>query len=359
MSVEQVMEQKCASCGAPLRFDPEMGKLVCDSCGAKQAIPEELQIGDVELDGFDFEAMTGHATDGNAENLPVYNCVSCGAEVIAPAEQIATTCPYCGNNIVLTDKVAGKLRPDGLIPLRINKKQLPDAINRFYKGKALLPKNFFSEHTMGKVTGVYVPFWMFSGHIDGTLRFRAETVSMFRQGDYQVTQTHHYQVMRDADLSFRNVPVDASGRIADSLMDSLEPFDIADAKPFDMRYLAGFTADRFDLAKGDVAERARRRMIASAESAVSSTLTHYSNVRRAGGSLHSKLSARYMLLPVYLFSISHGGKDYAFAVNGQTGKVMGELPISKAVSGRYFWVRMGAAAAAVAAAFFAKYLMGA
>ena len=357
--MEQVMEQKCTACGAPLRFDPEKGKLVCDACGAVQAIPEELQIGDVDLDGFDFNAMTSHATDENAEDLPVYNCVSCGAEVIAPREQIATTCPYCGNNIVLTDKVAGKLRPDGLIPFRIDKKQLPAAVNNFYKGKALLPKNFFSDNAMGKVTGVYVPFWMFSGHIGGVLRFRGETISTFRQGDYRVTQTHHYQLVRDADLSFRDVPVDASGRIADSLMDSLEPFDTSDAKPFDMRYLAGFTADRFDREKGDVSDRAQRRMITSAEDAVSSTLNHYGNVRRAGGSLHANLSARYMLLPVYLFSISHGGKDYSFAVNGQTGKVVGELPISKSVSGRYFWTRMGAVAAAFVAAFFVKYMMGA
>ena len=357
--MEQVLEQKCRACGAPLRFDPEQGKLVCDSCGAKQEIPAELQIGDVDLTGFDFQAMTEHAAAEDAEALPVYHCVSCGAEVIAPAEQIALTCPYCGNNIVLTDKVAGKLRPEGVIPFRIDKKQLPEAMNRFYKGKALLPKNFFSEQTMSKVTGVYVPFWMFSGRIDGLLRFRGETAGTHRLGDYIVTQTHHYQLSRDAELAFEDVPVDASGRIADSLMDSLEPFDMSEAKPFDMRCLAGFTADRFDRAKDDVAERARSRMIASAERAVVSTLSGYSGVRRAGGSLRARMKARYVLLPVYLFSIQHGGKDYEFAVNGQTGKVVGTLPVSKSVSARYFLVRMGAAAAAVVAAFFARYMMGA
>lgn len=358
--MEQVMEQKCSSCGAPLRFDPEKAKLVCDSCGNVQDIPAELQIGDVEMDGFDFGELVDHATDAGAEALPVYNCVSCGAEVIAPAEQIATTCPYCGNNIVLTDKVTGKLRPDGLIPFRIDKKQLPDAVNEFYKGKALLPRNFFSEQALGKVTGVYVPFWMFSGRVAGTLRFRGETTTSSRQGDYILTQTHHYQLMRDADVVYKDVPVDASGRISDKLMDSLEPFDISDAKPFDMRYLAGFTADRFDREKGDVSDRARRRMVTSTEDAVSSTLSgHYMNLRRAGGELRATLTARYMLLPVYLFTIRYGDKDYEFAMNGQTGKVVGELPVSKSVSSRYFWTRMGAVAAAVVAAFFVKYMIGA
>ena len=357
--MEQVMEQKCSSCGAPLRFDPEKGKLICDSCGNQQAIPDELQIGDVDLGGFDFGEMIQHATDEGADALPIYNCVSCGAEVIAPEMQIATTCPYCGNNIVLTDKVTGKLRPDAVVPFRIDQKRLPDALQSFYKGKALLPRNFFSEQALGKVTGVYVPFWMFSGSVGGTLRFRGETASTHRQGDYQITQTHHYQLVRDADMVFKDVPVDASGRISDKLMDSLEPFDMSDAKPFDMRYLAGFTADRFDQEKNSVAERARRRMITSTEDAVIATLRGYASIRRAGGDLTARLNAKYVLLPVYLFSIDYGGKKYEFAMNGQTGKVVGELPVSKSVSGRYFLLRAGAAAAAVAAAFIAKYMMGA
>lgn len=357
--MEHIMEQKCPSCGAPLRFDPEQGVLLCDSCGNRHAIPAELQIGDVQLDGFDFNVLTDHAADEHADALPVYHCVSCGAEVIVPEARITTTCPYCGNNIVLTDKVTGKLRPDGVIPFGIDQKHLPDAVNDFYRGKALLPRDFFTEHTLGKVTGVYVPFWMFGGKVSGTLRFRGETVSMFRQGDYEITQTHHYQLMRDADVTFRDVPVDASGRIPDKLMDSLEPFDMADAKAFDTRYLAGFTADRFDQAKYDVSDRAKRRMIASAEDAVEATLYDYAGIRRAGGELRAMLTARYLLLPVYLFSIEYGGKSYEFAMNGQTGKVVGELPVGKGVSWQYFLLRAGVVAAAFIAAFFIKYMLGA
>jgi len=358
--MDHVAEQKCPSCGAALRFDPKLGMLVCDNCGTKTEIPAELSSGSVDLEGFDFSAMEEQAAENGAEALPIYNCVSCGAEVIAPAEQIALTCPYCGNNIVLTDKVSGRLRPDGLIPFRIDKKHLPEAMNRFYKGKALLPKNFFSESAMSKVTGVYVPFWLFSGRMTGVLRFRAQTTSVHTRGDYEITEHHHYQVLRDADLSFADVPVDASGRIDDKLMDSLEPFDTADVKPFDMRYLAGFTADRFDRARDDVAPRAKSRMIASAEDAVSGTLTgQYTSVTRAGGELRAQTSARYLLLPVYLFSIAHGGKNYEFAVNGQTGKVVGTLPVSKSVSLQYFLRRLIPAASIVAAIFVAKYMLGA
>ena len=153
-----------------------------------------------------------------------------------PAEQAALACPYCGNNIVLTDQVSGKLRPDGVVPFRIDKKQLPGAMKSFYKGKALLPKRFFSESTMGSVTGVYVPFWIFNGNLAGRLEFHVEQSDSHRSGDYEVTETRHFQEARSVDVAFADLPVDASGRISDALMDQLEPFRVAEAKRFDMRY---------------------------------------------------------------------------------------------------------------------------
>ena len=357
--MEHIVEQKCPSCGAPLRYDPAQGVLVCDYCGTVAEIAPKAGTTEVGVQGLDFETLNEQATNEGAAPLPIYNCVSCGAEVIAPAEQAALTCPYCGNNIVLTDKVSGKLRPDGVIPFRIDSKQLPGAMKAFYKGKALLPKRFFSESTMGKVTGVYVPFWIFDGRLTGRLDFHAERPDSHRSGDYEVTETRHFQESRQVEVAFADLPVDASGRIDDKLMDSLEPFRIGEAKPFDLRYLAGFTADRFDQAKEDVAPRAERRMANTAEAAAASTISgRYRNVRQTGGELRAELTARYMLLPVYLFSITHGGKAYDFAVNGQTGKVVGNIPTDKGVSFRYFLLRAGGAAAVVIIGAVVKYLLG-
>jgi DNA-directed RNA polymerase subunit RPC12/RpoP len=355
-----VNEQKCPTCGAPLRFDPERGLLVCDYCGAAAELgkPETATQG-AEMEGFDFDSLNEQATDPDAADLPVYNCVSCGAEVIAPAEQIALTCPYCRNNIVLTDKVSGKLRPDGVIPFRISSKQLPDAMNRFYRNKKLLPKNFFTESSVGSVTGVYVPFWTFSGRLSGRLVYDAERSSSHRSGDYVVTDTKHYKLTRDVAVDFNDLPVDASDKIEDALMDSLEPFEMADVKPFDMSYLAGFTADRFDQGAQDIAPRAQQRMrITAMNRAAVRAGAGYSGVHLCGGNLRADLKARYLLFPVYLFSIKHGGKDYSFAVNGQTGKVVGELPIDKGVSRTYFLVRAGAVLGAAVLLSIAKYMLG-
>ncbi|MBE6910794.1 MAG: hypothetical protein E7474_14665 [Ruminococcaceae bacterium] len=360
--MDHLKKQQCPQCGGPLRFDPKKAKLVCDYCGAEteiEATGEQQASGAASIEGFDFGSLNAQATVEGAEALPIYNCTACGAEVIAPAEQMALTCPYCGNNIVLTDKVSGKLRPDGVIPFRITSKELPDAMTRFYKDKVLLPKNFFSDSRMGKITGVYVPFWVFSGRFSGTLSYNASNSHTYREGDYEVTDTDHYHLTRKVSMEFADVPVDASAKLDDELMDSITPFEMGDVKPFDMRYLAGFTADRFDQASTDVAPRAEKSMRSTAHALADAQAGRgYSTSSRTGGSLRADLKAKYLLFPVYVFEIMHGGKNYHFAVNGQTGKVIGEVPTDKGVSAAYLFKRAIGVCAAVVAFSIVKYFLG-
>lgn len=350
-------KQKCPNCGAPLRYDPASGRLVCDYCDSSFEIKEEKK--EKQEIAFDFSSLDDRITHPDAENLPIYVCRSCGAELIAPIQQSALTCPYCGNNIVLTDKVSGMLRPNGVIPFRITSEQLPDAVNRFYKGKKLLPKNFFSESSMGKVTGVYAPFWVFSGNLSGRVNLNAENTHTHRQGDYLITDVTKYRLVRQASLDFADLPVDAGEKIDDALMDSLEPFNMNEVQPFDMRYLAGFTAERFDESKQNVAERAEKRMRSTAYSAVNSAGgAGYGSTSIRDTSLKANLDAKYILFPVYMFDIKYGKKDYHFAVNGQTGKVVGEVPTSKSVSRGYFLKRFGIVAGILVVFSVVKYFMG-
>ena len=364
----QITEQKCPNCGAAMRFDPASGFLVCDSCGTRVDVeattpsgtaPNQASTDDFDVAGLSMDQLIAQAADEGAQALPVYNCVSCGAEVIAPPEQVALTCPYCRNNIVLTDKISGKLRPDGVIPFRIRSEELPEAVNKFYSDKKLLPHGFFSHANMGQVTGVYVPFWVFSGHVSGTLLFDASKSRSYRNGSYQITETSYYLLTREAAMDFDGLPVDAGSKMSDRLMDSLEPFHTGEAKTFDMRYLAGFTADRFDQPQSDMAHRARTRMRHSAISATSAAATAgYSSSSPRSQRLQSDLEAKYFLFPVYMFDIEYGRKKYHFAVNGQTGKVVGDLPTSSTAKAWYFLRHGGIVSAVILAAFIITYMMG-
>ncbi len=355
--MNNIREQKCPCCGAPLRFAPNRGKLVCDYCSSEFAIePNRKDLDGNRMEGFDFEKMLRKNTAPKSDSLPVCVCKSCGAELMVAAEEFSLTCPYCGNAIVLTEKASGGLRPDGVIPFSVLPDGLPEAVTKYYRNKFLLPRRFFSESRMGKVTGVYVPFWVFSGKVSGTVRYYGEKdAGSHREGDYICTEYREYSLTREVSAEFKDVPVDASGRISDALMDSLEPFDMADVKPYDPAYLAGFTADRFDDVPSGLAERARERMVNTAASAASDkAAAGYSSVRCTGSRLSAELTADYLLFPVYLFSVEYEGKKYDFAVNGQTGRVVGDLPVDQSVKKSFF---IKAALASGGLLFLLRYLL--
>lgn len=354
------LEQKCPSCGAMMRYDPKKSLLICDYCETELAVSESGEIfGDAEEGGFDFHAFQQQAESGDAESLPIYHCVSCGAELIAPPEEFALTCPYCRNNIVLTDKISGRLRPDGVVPFRIEARELPERLKAFYRDKKLLPKRFFSEAAMENITGVYVPFWIFSGNVSGSLEYSGWRESRRTEGNYTITDRKYYDIVRGVSADFDGLPVDAGGRMDDDMMDSLEPFDLSEQKPFQVGWLAGFTADRFDVPAADLEERARLRMENTVSGQVSSDVSRqYGGVSLKGARLMRKLTAKYVLLPVYFFSLYYEGQEYRFAVNGQTGKTVGHVPTGKAESRACFLLRFGIAAGGILLLLLLKYLLG-
>lgn len=359
--MDNIKEQKCPSCASAMRFDPDKGLLVCDYCGTTVNVEEEKAKADkgVEIGGFDFASLNKMALADSPEKLPIYVCVSCGSEVIADPQQFALTCPYCGNNIVLTDKVSGNMRPNKVVPFKINSKELPQAVQTYYKDKRLLPRKFFSESKMGKVTGIYVPFWVFNGKVDGEVSYTGKRTRSRRKGDYIIHETKYYDVKRSVSVGFDDLPVDASNKIGDDLMDSIEPFDMSEAVDFNTAYLAGFTADRFDVESEEISGRAMRRMLNTTMSVVKKDVeSNYASAELESKSLAAEVDVKYTLLPVYLFDVSHHKIKYSFAVNGQTGKVVGRLPIDKSVVISRFAIRNALITAIIFAGFTLTYFLG-
>ena len=313
------------------------------------------------IGNFDFMQFYQSAQIESPENLPIYLCKSCGAEVIVAGQEASVTCPYCSSKIVLTDKMSGNIRPNGIIPFKIPQKQLKKHIDEFYKDKKLLPRNFFSASRMEKVTGVYVPFWFFTGNLSGRYKFTGKKVSSVDENDYRITTTETYHAERDASMSFSNIPIDASDKISDKLMDSVLPYDLSELKPFNAGYLAGFAADRFDVPGNVLQARANGLMSNTIKKVVDANMARSYTSHSSKGSEQSmsNVNVSYVLLPVYIFSIKLGKKKkYSFAVNGQTGKVVGDLPIDKGVSRLYFLLRFGIVAGAIMALALISYFLG-
>ena len=330
-SSESVVTYKCPNCGAPVAFDPTTQNLSCEHCGSHFSVAAaQVDAGSLPKLSLTQDTLAGAVT---------YHCESCGAHLVTTATTVATTCPYCDNNVVLDPQVSGVLKPDGIIPFAFDKSRLANALQEFYADKPLLPNGFFDANRVERAQGVYVPFWLYDATVDGPMRYDATKTSAYIQGNYQVTETKYYQLEREGSVSFRNVPADGSSRMDNDLMDSIEAFDVRGMKPFDSAYLSGYVADRYDEDVQTCYPRAARRMLSSTRSAFDSTTTGYEmpTVTSDGLKVYDA-SAAYVLFPVWLFNSEYNGQKYRYAVNGQTGKVVGELPISTGKSFRAFFI---------------------
>lgn len=320
---------KCPNCGAAVPFDPNAQKLVCGHCGSEfdtDALDSYNQlVQDVKEDSLDWGELDKAGLNG--EGMRTLVCPSCGGSVVAEQTTSATCCPYCGNTLIVPKAFAGMLLPDLVIPFKLDKEAAKEGFKQFLRSKKALPNDFKPERILSKVQGLYVPYWLFDCDAEASARFLATRTHSRREGDYQVTLTDHFYVYRDGEISFEKVPVDASQKLDNELLESLEPFDYEQAVSFNAAYLSGFLADKYDEEPDEAVVRANERIRNSMLMALRSKVLEYDTAILDASSLRLNHAQRsYALLPIYIYSVVYKGENYTFAMNGQTGKIVGDLP---------------------------------
>jgi hypothetical protein len=248
----------------------------------------------------------------------------------------AAACPYCGNNVVMKGQFSGDLRPDYVIPFKLDKKQAKEGLKNHFKGKIFLPKVFKEENHLEEIKGIYVPFWLVDVDVDADIQYSATTTRSWQDARYRYMETKHYVLDRDGSVSFTNVPKDASKEIDDTMMESIEPFDMKDAVSFQTAYLAGYFANRYDEGIQDSMERIRQRVKRSTESIFRDSASGYGSVALQSSKVNvSRTDYRYVLYPVWLLNTTWKGQHFHFAMNGQTGKFVGDLPMDNKAYWKY------------------------
>ena len=329
----QVLEYKCPNCGGSLHFGEGSQNMTCPYCDSAFEIEQVLNHNaNLETQGepeFQWEeSETSHWTEEEQQTLKSFLCPACGGEILTEATTAATFCPYCGNPAVLPGRVSGGLKPDGVIPFKTSAEDAKTAFLSLCKGKPLLPKFFTEEHRLEKISGIYVPFWLYDCDSDFRGHYKATRIHTWADRNYTYTRTDHFHVSRAADAEFIQIPMDASQKMDDAIMESIEPFDYAQLVDFETAYLSGFLADKYDVEAQSGQERIRQRVDESINSLVGSTILGYSTVIPISKQLnvrHGK--AKYVLLPVWMLHTTYKDKTYVFAMNGQTGKMTGSFPI--------------------------------
>ncbi len=347
--MSSILEYKCPNCAADIKFDSRSQNFRCESCDAEFTEQELNEIHNFEEnfgEGSEFAWQREKEKEQERTGVSGYICQSCAAHLTVDETAAADVCPYCGSPIIMQGQLAGENTPDCVIPFRLDQKMAGEALKAFCKGKPLLPSNFISDNKIKEMKGVYVPFWLFDCDADANLVYDATKVRSWSDSNYNYTETRHYKVYRSGNIGFANIPVDGSSKMDDAYMDGIEPFNYSDIVDFNPGYLLGYMADKYDVDAQSCFPRAEMRVTRSTEDAFRATVSGYSTVVPSVSNIKATSGKyRYGLLPVWILNTKYNGENYMFAVNGQTGKVSGKLPIDK----KKFWLFFGGIAAAIIA----------
>ena len=332
----QAAHYRCPCCGAALTFGSQSQQLDCASCGNSFPLESIEQAAQIQVHNTTDEEMQWSRPENagfdSMENsqLRAYRCQNCGAEILADDTTAATECVYCGSPSIMPGVLTGAYRPDGVIPFKKSREEAQAAFRSHCKGKKLLPKDFFDESRVEKITGVYVPFWLFQCDAEADMTFNAQKVSIRREGQYQVTRTSHFLVRRGGHMDFQAVPVDGSRKMDDTMMESIEPYDPQATQGFSIAYLSGYQAQRHDVDAADCQPRANERIRQSVASIMTGTVKGYSSFTPANTQIDLKHGqVRQVLMPVWMLNTRWRDQTYTFAMNGQTGLFIGDLPTDK------------------------------
>jgi len=337
-----IKQYKCPNCGGAVGFDSESQRMSCPYCDCEFEIAD-LEDYRKELEENPREGICWTEMDvacdwqgAEVDDLTCGSCPSCGAELMGDANTAAMVCPCCGNAQIVERRLSGLLRPDWVIPFRLDRNAALAALAKFCEKKRLLPDSFWEENRIEGVQGLYVPFWLFDARARGHIRYRASKVTTWSDSRFNYIKTDYYSVVRDGAMAFEKIPADGSDKMDDKYMDSIEPFRYEDLKPFRTAFLAGFTAEKYDVPAEKSRDRAGARIRASIEEEFARSVSGYSSVKLESTSIDIENGkVHYSLFPVWVLNTKHRNKNHVFMMNGQTGVLAGKLPVDTAKCWKY------------------------
>ncbi|MFC0233480.1 TFIIB-type zinc ribbon-containing protein [Vagococcus entomophilus] len=336
---ETVITHKCPNCDGPLLFDPKNQLFHCEYCGNTYT-EADLFIQKKPTDSVATEtkeptnSTTFSSQQAGAGEASLFLCPSCGAEIVTDATTAATYCYYCHNPVVLSGRLSGEFLPQSLVPFQITKEEATENFLSWTRKKKFIPKDFFSKKQVENLTGVYFPYWNVHAELTGELSALANSVSVWVVGDVEYTQTKKFSLFRKGAISFKDLTKNAlSKNTPQKMVEAVQPFTLEEALPFQTEYLAGFQAEKRDIEYASMDEEVKHELNHYSAELLSDTIYGYTTVFQRESSVDLiKQQQDYVLLPVWLVTYRSKGSDkkvYYYAMNGQTGKVSGVLPINK------------------------------
>ena len=325
MTTQNAVAYQCPCCGAGLGFDPEKQKFACEFCLSEFDESELSNTGAAE-------AAQEQAAAGEAycEQMNLFTCPNCGAEVVADDNTVSDYCYYCHNPVIHAGRLSGQLQPHKVVPFRITKSEAEEIFLKWCKSKHFLPRSFKSRAHAEQIQGVYYPFWVTDADADGATDFDATRVRTWRMGDYKYTETKVYKIERAGEIHFEDIVTCALSDADKKMLEGVLPYPSEELTDFAMPYLSGFLAKKRDIERDALSEEVRGRMHTYTAELLRRTVTDgYTTLNPTDIKVNIKQSHwEYALLPIWILTYTQKDQVYTFAINASTGKIYGELPVS-------------------------------
>lgn len=323
--LEEVVSYKCKNCGSDLTFDANSAKLVCGSCKSDFFVGEFLTFENTDFEKIKEKTTT---TSFNDSEVVEFNCDNCGAVLITDAHTASTTCNFCASSMVISSRLSGEVAPASILPFKITAEQAQAAFKKWCRNGIVTPNDFLTEKRIRNIEGLYVPFWLYDLNSQAEGEALCTRTRHYTTSKYNVTETKHYMSYRRVVSDYSKIPVDASIKMDDQVMDLLEPFDYKDLQDFNAAFLSGFSAEKYNLDSKQLFNRVKNRSDEFIKEYLRSTIYGYTTVNliRVRTAVKQR-NAVYTLLPVYTVNYKYKNKEYNFAMNGQTGKIVGKPPV--------------------------------
>lgn len=324
-----LLDNKCPGCSAPIKFNPTKQCWSCEYCGSNYTLEEMQKYNNASSE------LVNKKEEVIKEELDAYHCKNCGAIIVADEYTTSTFCVYCGSTAILKQRIQNNKVPDMIIPFKTTKEDAIAAFKKISKGRPLMPKFFNKQENIEKIRGIYIPFWLYDMNVEGSINLEGKDIERWSSGNTNYVKTSIYDLLREGSMDFNGIPVDASTRFNDDIMNTIEPFDYKELTNYNHAYLSGFLAEKYDVEINDALKIASDRAIESTRDVVRNDskkgkMRMYDSVTIKSDNLNSKITnSKYILLPVWMVNVNYKDKMYLFAMNGQTGEFVGNIPLDK------------------------------
>ena len=325
----------CRSCGSRMVFSPADGALACPFCHAKEEIPSPVIEAAEHL--YDPEAEVADAPDWEDEGALVHVCPACGAETVSEAESMTVTCPFCGSHYVTEPKPGLPiLRPETMVPHALTQEAANALFAKWVKRRYFAPRAFRRATHSPDMQGVYLPYFTFDSDLHtaysgqgGRRRTVSYTVRVNGKTERRTrTVIDWYPVAGTCTRFFDDAPICASRHVDAKMLSKLGAFSTKTLHVYHPAYLAGFCAERYTLGLSEGFSTVRPQIEGRMQREIESSLGYDTYRMMSYRHTHRKVTFKHLLLPVWLSSYRFHGKIYRFMVNGETGRVAGQAPLS-------------------------------